>query len=476
MSNNTTGHADIVSEINIEVPEPVREPAAPIEYISAWPRSWEDVGIEDVTGYNIGGFHPVHLGDILQDRFEVVHKLGNGGFGTVWCCQDRQLGKWRAIKILSAKHSVESQEVEILRHLADRSTPEELEACHVLLPLETFWLDGPNGRHLCLVMPIHGCNLSDWRGHLDSESESTAIEAKRICAQIATGIQLLHEKGICHGDLKPSNILMKVDQDALNKLDKKGLLKLLGEPELWEIETESGQDPKPRAPAYAVIEPSVTWCEGLITKAVSIVDFGESFFAGNPSETTGIPILYAPPEMFFGRELSLGMDIWSLACIFYQVRFSQEMFGDTFHGASFARMVHEFEVILGILPEPLREIYQKEDRGGPEGAPIPTEEDEEKYPGMAATCSLASLRLARNRILYKTGYDDVLDAWVGQTQEFCKVIQAENGDVDYETRRISPPREEASSLASLLRGMLRYEPTERSTITAVTQHPWLHHD
>lgn len=38
--------------------------------------------------YRPGGFHPVHLGDLLDGRFEVVHKLGHGGHATVWLCQE----------------------------------------------------------------------------------------------------------------------------------------------------------------------------------------------------------------------------------------------------------------------------------------------------------------------------------------------------------------------------------------------------
>jgi hypothetical protein len=39
---------------------------------------------EDVERYQRGGFHPVHLGDVYDERYRVVHKLGAGGFSTVW--------------------------------------------------------------------------------------------------------------------------------------------------------------------------------------------------------------------------------------------------------------------------------------------------------------------------------------------------------------------------------------------------------
>ena len=46
---------------------------------------------ENVLNYRPGGYHPVVLGDALKDgRYEIRHKLGYGGFSTVWVARDRQ--------------------------------------------------------------------------------------------------------------------------------------------------------------------------------------------------------------------------------------------------------------------------------------------------------------------------------------------------------------------------------------------------
>lgn len=45
---------------------------------------------EGLTGYRPGGYHPVSLGDCFKDgRYQVYHKLGWGGFSTVWLAKDK---------------------------------------------------------------------------------------------------------------------------------------------------------------------------------------------------------------------------------------------------------------------------------------------------------------------------------------------------------------------------------------------------
>ena len=44
---------------------------------------------ESVLNYRPGGYHPVALGDTLKNgRYKIYHKLGYGGFSTVWVARD----------------------------------------------------------------------------------------------------------------------------------------------------------------------------------------------------------------------------------------------------------------------------------------------------------------------------------------------------------------------------------------------------
>lgn len=45
---------------------------------------------ESLSRYCSGGYHPVNLGDSFKDgRYSVHHKLGWGGFSTVWLAKDQ---------------------------------------------------------------------------------------------------------------------------------------------------------------------------------------------------------------------------------------------------------------------------------------------------------------------------------------------------------------------------------------------------
>ena len=45
---------------------------------------------ERLAFYNYGGYHPVTLGDVLDDRYRIHCKLGWGSYATVWLAEDEE--------------------------------------------------------------------------------------------------------------------------------------------------------------------------------------------------------------------------------------------------------------------------------------------------------------------------------------------------------------------------------------------------
>ncbi|RYO97547.1 hypothetical protein DL765_011148 [Monosporascus sp. GIB2] len=453
-------------------------PPPPIEEREYYEPPLEFGEVEDFRYYNRGGFHPVDIGDILNSRFEVIHKLGCGGFGIVWLCHDRDFNKWRAVKILTADLSAESsnQEVKTLAYLRDQASGEKLERNHIGVALEHFYIEGPNGRHLCFVMPVFGCSVSRWRSMLNCEEESTVVASRNICRQVAKGLRFLHSKGIAHGDLKPGNILMRVD--GIDDLDRSELGELLGEPDLEPMETTSGDDPRPWAPQYCVKPVSQTWCKRFLIEEVTIIDFGESFHVDSPKNSLGIPPAYAAPELIFPKTRALGFssDVWALACVMFEIKTGDILFENASRHDLDAT-VREFELFLGPLPDPYRtawkgqehvlQAHESASETGMLGGSGEPSSEANAYASEDATALLEETA----EILAGAECSHVLEGTLVKERTVYRPLHP--GDARSEPLHFRFPRNDALMLADLLCAMLKYEPNDRMTSEEVCRHPWL---
>lgn len=151
-------------------------------------RCIEDV--EDLERYQDGGYHPIHIGDVLAGRYRVVHKLGYGGYSTVWLAQDQLLGVYVAVKLTTADSP--SHESQVLHLLAKSDHPGR-----AMIPLirDQFELEGPNGSHKCYVTSPARSSLGDAQ-----DSDCFPVETARvIIAQLVMAVAYLHTQGYVHG-------------------------------------------------------------------------------------------------------------------------------------------------------------------------------------------------------------------------------------------------------------------------------------
>jgi tetratricopeptide (TPR) repeat protein len=134
-------------------------------------------------------------------RFELVERLGVGGFGTVWKARDKQLDRTVAIKIpRQAGMSPEDQE----KFFREARAAAQLRHPSIVSVHEV----GRDGDSIYIVSDfVRGVTLGDWL----TGQQLTNREAAELCAKIADALHHAHEQGVVHRDLKPANIMIDGD-------------------------------------------------------------------------------------------------------------------------------------------------------------------------------------------------------------------------------------------------------------------------
>ncbi|KAK7926979.1 kinase-like protein [Apiospora marii] len=314
---------------------------------------WE-YEVEDAELYEPGGLDPILLYTTIGDRFEFIHKLGHGGYSTVWLARDREQNRWRALKIVVSSHSSEdSGELLAKRLLGENGIGlEEAVAHHILLPEEHFYIEGPNGRHLVLVLPLLGPTLPQW---LEFNEHKDDVKRK-LCRQMIEAIEFLQSQGLCHGDFRPRNMLMKL-RNVDHFTEEEIREALGGAPTRYRIQTLAGGDPGPHAPDYAIGPGkwSITDKDHLIQEDLVVTDFGEAFVpGGHKNSRYAIPRAHAAPEVTFTSEPGLPSDIWSLGVAIMAVLGTDPFLNDI------RSTVMALERYLGPLPLRYRTDFEKQ--------------------------------------------------------------------------------------------------------------------
>jgi serine/threonine protein kinase len=153
--------------------------------------------IERLDKYHDGGFCPVDLGDRIASRFIVLHKLGYGGFGTVWLARDEQgrHGRYVALKIVSAVSSDEHEPPAVIQLHGDEGSKGH--TSRFLLELERVFYSSRNGRHLCQVFPVVGPTLYALNGTRYNWLYASFVLP--FAHQLVTALDAMHSVGVCHG-------------------------------------------------------------------------------------------------------------------------------------------------------------------------------------------------------------------------------------------------------------------------------------
>ncbi|KIM91449.1 hypothetical protein PILCRDRAFT_39243, partial [Piloderma croceum F 1598] len=144
---------------------------------------------EPLKDYTPGGYHPVGLGDVFQDRYKIVRKLGWGGYSTVWLAHDQSSNLHIAVKILTGTY--------FGLHLIAYHNRCHRGHSRVVQLLDNFYHSGPHGSHLCIVSEVLGESVQ-W---LSTKYERNILPIpiiKQITRQVLWGLDHLHSCNIIH--------------------------------------------------------------------------------------------------------------------------------------------------------------------------------------------------------------------------------------------------------------------------------------
>jgi len=228
---------------------------------------------ENPDSYGEGGYCPIKVEDVLGN-YTIAKKIGYGQFATVWktACE-------HAIKVCRADPDYTTmieKEIDVLKKVRNASTCVSL--------VDHFMHESPNGNHQVIVMELYNMDLyrlTQIHRHVDAPLP-LAI-SKSIIKQLLEGLVFLESQHLLHTDIKPENILIQQQVDEPLNNDS--------------------------------------------TIHVVLGDFGTAIDIQEAAHEYGTTYEYRSPEQLFEHtHLTYKSDVWSTACVCYELFGLQTLF------------------------------------------------------------------------------------------------------------------------------------------------------
>jgi eukaryotic-like serine/threonine-protein kinase len=158
-------------------------------------------------------------GRVLAEKYLLIDRLGEGGFGSIWRAQHRILKSDVAVKLIDLDVARKDGAVE--RFLREAQATAALRSPHVVQVLDY----GVDGDQPFIVMELlEGENVAD---RILRVGPLPPLDVARIVTHVARAIGKAHELGIVHRDLKPENIfLVKNGDEEIAKVLDFGVAKI----------------------------------------------------------------------------------------------------------------------------------------------------------------------------------------------------------------------------------------------------------
>ncbi|MDH3440071.1 MAG: serine/threonine protein kinase, partial [Gammaproteobacteria bacterium] len=202
-------------------------------------------------------------GDVIENRYKYIEKIGKGAFGTVLLMQDQVVDERLILKFLNP--NVSSDEEMMKRFVHELRYSRMITHKNVIRIYDFLHLQGAYAISM-EYFPSH--TLS---GEIPDNKPMDFGKALQFSMDMATGMAVAHQAGVIHRDLKPANILV----------NDKGLLKIV---DFGVAAAASSGDTQLTKTGYVI---------------------------GSPK--------YMAPEQILGKKVDEAADIYSVGVIMYEM-------------------------------------------------------------------------------------------------------------------------------------------------------------
>ena len=169
-------------------------------------------------------------GQKINDRYEIIKNIGEGGMANVYLAQDTILDRKVAVKVLRGDLANDDKFIR-------RFQREALAVSNLSHPniVEVYDVGEEDGSHYIVMEYIEGKTLKQL---LKKRESLTLTEVIDIMTQLTDGISHAHESYIIHRDIKPQNIM--IEDDGRIKITDFGIAMALNATQLTQTNSVMG--------------------------------------------------------------------------------------------------------------------------------------------------------------------------------------------------------------------------------------------
>jgi serine/threonine-protein kinase len=147
------------------------------------------------------------IGRVLDERYRISERLGEGGMGAVFVAEHLKLRKQVALKVIRAELAGNGEVA--VRFAREAMATAQFEHPHVASAIDYGTLT-EGGAYLVMQL-VRGQSLRDL---LEAQKKLPWPVACELLAQVADALSAARGAGIVHRDLKPENILVETREDG----------------------------------------------------------------------------------------------------------------------------------------------------------------------------------------------------------------------------------------------------------------------